>query len=436
MERSAGSFLLPATGAFEQQDRCGNQGAMDHEEVARALLRIASDEDAQRQLAGCTDLAGLAAALAGADIAAIDWTAYLEAAARQADRPPAWQTASAPPRQWLPVQLFYDGAGLRVEWLHFAFALLVEPFFEQSADRARAHPMNLVLRCSTPVEALLAFEEDAGPDALVFHMSRCGSTLVGQMLASLDEVSTVAEPPPLDTAVRLWLDGALDIGLVRGMARALVRDRFGSARQRIIKLDAWHSLSLNRIADLFPAARTLFLFRDPIEVLVSQSARPGMHVRRGAVSLESFGLRGGAGISDGEFAPWVIGAIARGGLAAAGRPGLRYYDYSQLPQAIDRILDHFAIPLGAEARCRIEAASRRYSKDPDQTFIPDIAEKQAAADPAMRAFAGKHGLPNAYLALRRLAQIEPSSPIWSARRNAPEASQVRVSVTYSAPPIG
>lgn len=403
---------------------------MGHDEVTGALLRIVADESAQRKLADCADVASLAATLGEMDDGAFDWAGHLEAAARLADQPPAWEMPSAPPRQWLPVQLYFDGMGLQVEWLHFAFAPLREPFFEQSARQARHHPMNLLLRCTTPVEALRAFAGDADPDVLVFHMSRCGSTLVGQVLASLDQVTTVAESPPLDAALRLWLEGALDAGLVRGIANALARDRDGSNGHRVIKLDAWHSLSLNRIADLFPAARTLFLFRDPIEVLVSHVRRPGMHVQRGAVSLESFGLHGAESVTDEEFAAWVIGAIARGGQAAAGRTGLSYCDYAQWPETMGMILNHLGIPGDQAVRTRIEEASRRYSKDPGRAFVPDAEDKQAAADPVLRAFASKHHLPSTYVALRRLAASEPSRTIRDLGHGAVNAPRIHLTVTY------
>lgn len=124
-----------------------------------------------------------------------------------ADQPPTRRLATPPPRQWLPVQVYAEGETLLVEWLHFGFAPLAEPFFEQSVARARTLPANRLLRCATPLAALSALDGAPPPDGLIFHMSHCGSTLVAQMIAALDRTVVVSEAPPLDLALQLYLRG-------------------------------------------------------------------------------------------------------------------------------------------------------------------------------------------------------------------------------------
>lgn len=397
-------------------------------QIREALL---ADEALQRAIGGePAALAGRIDDIDPANSGATAWSDWLAHASQAATLPPSWHRAEAPPRQWLPVQVYDVGEGLRVEWLHFGFAALTDPFFEQSIARARALPLNLLLRCSTPVDALLPFAAKPQPDGLVFHISRCGSTLVGQMLSVLDDVTVVAEPPPLDSALRLWLEGVLPPQIVQGMAGALTRDRSGTARRRIIKLDAWHSLVLPRIAGLFPAARSLFLFRDPLEVIVSQARRPGLHARRGEVPLASFGLSGEDGVRDADFISWVIAAVARAGLAAAGRPGLRFLDYAALPAAFtEAVLPHFGIAASADEQVRLGQAGARYSKDPSRSFTSDAADKQDAADANLRSRADAHGLGVIYQNLKRAAAGAryPATPSVFAR---PPQTVAQVSIRF------
>ena len=231
------------------------------------------------------------------------------------------------------------------------------------------------------------------------------------MLRQLEGSVVIAEAPALDPVIGLHLAGELSGDHVRGLAGALMRDRTGTTRRRFLKLDAWHALAMGRICNIFPGVPTVFLFRDPIEVLVSQQRRPGLHVRRGAVDLEGFGLTGSFRIRDEDFPAWVIAAIMRGGLAQAQREGLLLCDYADLPDAFtSRILPQFAIaPTHAEIS-RMHAVASRHSKDERLLFETDAANKQASADAALRARADAQGLPELYAPLSQIAGLTARSP--------------------------
>lgn len=384
---------------------------MDKELLGAAIMQIAADEVLQRRLAACNDPVSLANALASVTGSIDQWNEILDHAVEHANQPPIWMPSAAPPRQWLPVQLYQDLTGLRLEWQHFAFAALTEPFFDHSIAKARSHPINLILRCSTPLDAVLPLAGECAPDGIVFHMSRCGSTLVGQMLRELDNCEVIAESPALDPVIGLHLNGDLSADHVRGMVGALLRDRTGNARRRFLKLDAWHSISLNKVAALFPGTPSVFLFRDPIEVLVSQRRRAGLHVIRGGVQLHWYGLRGADRVSDDDFASWVIGAIAAGGLAGSQRADLLLCDYAGLPGAfVERLLPHFGIAPNDDERSRIAMASALYSKDANQTFAPDTERKRNEADEPLRARAAAHNLPELYRALGQIEKLSNGSP--------------------------
>jgi hypothetical protein len=84
-------------------------------------------------------------------------------------RPPHTGT-DWPPAQWLPVRVAHDDPG--VDWCHFAGERLAAPFYANTVRRM--------------------------PDGFVFHMSRCGSTLVAQMLAVVPDHVVASEAELVD----------------------------------------------------------------------------------------------------------------------------------------------------------------------------------------------------------------------------------------------
>src|SRR5206468_1319466 len=58
---------------------------------------------------------------------------------------------------------------------------------------------------TTPIDKLAEWlQEHPGlrPNGFIFHVSRCGSTLVSQMLAALAQNVVISEAPPIDAVVR------------------------------------------------------------------------------------------------------------------------------------------------------------------------------------------------------------------------------------------
>src|SRR4051812_26126524 len=91
---------------------------------------------------------------------------------------------------WMPMRVYSGDRTLMVDWCLLRRERLTDPFFEQTVERCLRRPFNLAFRRQTTVDELVAAARlGAGPPVagLVFHMSRCGSTLVAQMLAALEE---------------------------------------------------------------------------------------------------------------------------------------------------------------------------------------------------------------------------------------------------------
>jgi hypothetical protein len=381
---------------------------MDGGVVDRVADRIAGDVAFQRAICQLTELPDVAAWLAQLEGDSGEWLQWLDRARSRRDLPPVWHFDTAPPTGWLPLRLIEGRGGWMVEWVHGLFTPLNAPFFEDDIRPIARHPANLVLRCLTPIDAVRDLAPRDQPDTLVFHVSRCGSTLVAQMFRALDDARVLAEPPVFDSAVQLYLRGEIDAGLLRGVAAALGRGGDDQAHRTVLKLDSWHCLTLDRIADAFPQARCILLFRDPVEILVSQTAHPGMHVLKGAVPFGTFGLEGALEVANDDFAAWAIAGIMRGALASSGRQGLLLCDYSELPDAfVARILPHCGIMPSAQEVERMVGVAARNAKQPNATFLPDTAAKQSAANADLRERIVSHGLDQAHRELMSRAGLQP-----------------------------
>lgn len=229
--------------------------------------------------------------------------------------------------------------------------------------------------CLRPVE----------PAGLIFHMSRCGSTLVSQMLAQSPRHIVVSEAAPIDAAVRLGQET-----LLRAMAVAYGRRRSGIEQRLFIKLDTWHAIALPLFARAFPDVPWVFLYRDPVEVLVSQAREPGPQLVREITPPALYGLDDVEDEPDIDYAARALGRICGAAATALSSPRGLAINYRDLPDAVgQRILPHFGVNLDDGERAAMRTATRFDAKMPMLAFAADSAAKQAAAPAALRDLADR-----------------------------------------------
>jgi hypothetical protein len=303
-----------------------------------------------------------------------------------------------PPRQWLPTSIVPSVGGPAIRWSHFAGAPLAESFFTDSLRRVGARPLNRLLSLCTPLQDLVdspPLEDALAPDGFIFHMSRCGSTLVSQMLAAIPGTIAVSEPPPVDVVVRMtgmapqppeWQVRAL-----QAMVAALGRNRTGNARRYFVKTDAWHILALPLFRAAFPTVPWIFLYRDPIEVIVSQMRISGMMAVPSELPPEMFGIDMPDAIPSPDYCSRVMAALCAAAVEGFSAGGGMLVNYSELPDAVSgRILGHFGIEPCADDLAAMAVAARRDAKNGLQDFKGDAETKQREASPAIREAVAKH----------------------------------------------
>jgi hypothetical protein len=254
-----------------------------------------------------------------------------------------------------------------------------------------------LFRYVTPIEKLAAWlnaRPHLQPDGFIFHMSRCGSTLVSQMLAALPSNLVVSEASPIDTVVQAshwWpdLDEQRHAAWLNAIVGALGQRRGGDERRYFIKLDSWHTLALPLFRRAFPAVPWVFLYRDPVEVLASQVSQPGSQMLPRGIGPDLHGIERsyGPGAAEDYYAR-VLAKVCEPVLRHYGRGGGLLVNYRELPQALfTAILPHFGVACDQADRAAMTAATRYDAKTPGVTFAPDSEAKQRGASAAIRAAA-------------------------------------------------
>ena len=301
---------------------------------------------------------------------------------------------------WVPVRVARQTP--EVAWCHVGRRRFTEPFFEQTIARCLGEaPFSLLFQHYTPLAALTAWaavRPGLTPSGFIFHLSRCGSTLVAQMLAALPQHIVISEAPPIDAILRApFAAGASDAQRgtwLRGMLSAFGQRRTGAERHFFVKFDSSHTLALPLIRRAFPETPWIFLCREPLAVLVSQLRRPAAHCVPGMLDWRLPGTDLAAVdalMSTEEYAARVLGGICAAALAAlrcsadGGSRG-RVVHYRELPEAVDTTLrEHFRLADFTAAELdRMRSVAAFDAKEPSRPFSADAAEKQRAATPLLR----------------------------------------------------
>ncbi|NWB31740.1 sulfotransferase family protein [Pseudomonas gingeri] len=286
-------------------------------------------------------------------------------------------------KDWLPIRVWQQAGEWRVDWCWFGGRKLDQPFFREAVDDALRLPFNQAFRRETSLAALSEWRAPAvAPTAFIYHASRCGSTLLSQMLAQLDEAIVISEPPALDTLLRGTFEPRERQAALRGLLAAYGQLRRGGERKLVIKLDAWNIAELPLLRECFPATPWLFVYRDPLEIAVSHWRRAGMHMVPGMIGASSLDSPGQDDSRE-DYIARRLGRIFQQGLEHCRALGGVPVNYRELPTAMDGHLADF-FGLDGEQRNRVFATVGQHAKQPAQMFVPDSQDKHREASERLR----------------------------------------------------
>jgi hypothetical protein len=175
-----------------------------------------------------------------------------------------------------------------------------------------------------------------------------------------------------------------------------------------LKTDCWHIHRFDLLRQAFPNTPWIFLYRDPVEVMVSQQRMPSAWSVPGIFHPSMLQL------DPSDWDPAELDVYCARALEQVCKAGLRavqqasgglLVNYTELPDAMyGRLFNHFG--LRAEDLPAMRSAAQQNAKAPSGKFTPDKAAKQSAASERLRAVVAEHLTPiYAQLEAERLASL-------------------------------
>lgn len=236
--------------------------------------------------------------------------------------------------EWVPVALPADP--LQLWWRHVGGQRFCRPFFQ---DELAAQPAAQRRVCRTSLAALDNLPQGTSPCVLIFHVSRCGSTLLTQMLATVSRCIVMSEPPVLDAFFRLHHhhpERSGGVSTLRRLVNALGQRRHPAEQHLVLKFDSWHLPWMPLLREAFPHTPIVMLYREPGQVLASHRRQRGPQMVPGL--LDTTRLRPDtSGLAPGDLDGYTARMLdAMYGAALDVLPAARplLLDYRQLPDVV------------------------------------------------------------------------------------------------------
>jgi hypothetical protein len=301
--------------------------------------------------------------------------------------------------EWTPFSLRWERSGPVVDWRRLGGRRFVEAFFDQSIHK---HQQEIPgANRTTPAGALLARVAalpERPPTGFIFHASRCGSTLVAQMLTSLPRNIVLSEPAILDSVLHPVfysktcggsVTDAEQAQLLRAVVRALGHPRHPEEQHCFVKFSSRAIAKMPLIQHAFPDVPWTFLYRDPQEII-------GAYLRFGFASDRLPPGVADAGLIEGdpaelaemrpeEFWARVLAARFSDALRCCQPGKTLLMNYTQLPEAVcGPMLKLFAVTCSPEEIECMRRAATFNAKAPSREFRNDSDRKRGAVPENVR----------------------------------------------------
>jgi len=296
---------------------------------------------------------------------------------------------------WMPVDAVVVEGRPGLSWMDMAGVSLSEPFFQQTVERARRDDRRELF---TEFDVLLELEkqlESVAPTGFIFHSSRCGSTLVANACRAVSDSIVLSGANAIDklsarfiTDVDNTVKESLYSVFLRGVVHALAQRRTADAQHLFIKFSCCSFAQLERIKRIWPNVPWLFLYRDPVETIVSNinDVPPWLidSDRRVLASIINTSPAAVAEMSLEELCARTIGSLySTASDLANGNSMLLNYKQLSVP-VIASVLKFFKVSLSTDELETIARTSGVHSKDGTRAFVADADTKQKLASDLVR----------------------------------------------------
>ena len=276
---------------------------------------------------------------------------------------------------WLPSG--YQAQKQQCSWRLKPPALPFAPFYDDRLSKGSGNSLlSALLRPVTELQHLLTQAhciDRRRPAGFIFHLSRCGSTLLANALAATGVVQVISEASFLTD---LLLDHAL-ANDQKNLALQTLLSLF--ELPTMVKFNAWDTGFLPLLRRAFPDTPILFLIRDPFSILVSHRRFAGIHMVPATPVARYLNVP----MSDSPFGHHC--AVLKQLMTTMyqqHQASIKVLDYDQLSPAgvtsievIEQVCKYFSLPLSLSQRQGIIDIISHDAKAPEQRFIAKDGDK-------------------------------------------------------------
>ncbi len=280
---------------------------------------------------------------------------------------------------WLPVEVKLHQNAPIIEWIDFGNVCLSEPFFHQTAQRVYRNQRHTNCEQSNFafVSTLAESVETAQPCCFIFHISRCGSTLIANAFRTVQSRAVVSEAQAITVLFTPYNSGRWPYApdqweqqrdvLLRSMIQVFGQRRTGKEENLVVKFTSWNILFLPLVRSLWPTVPCLLVIRDPLEVMLSNLSRPSGWMRRESMQSFSRGLFGWAvadleNMTSEEYCARVIGAFCQAATMALDSKCI-VVDYKEIDAGtLCELISHCGSQITSFERDAILRSTDVYSK--------------------------------------------------------------------------
>jgi len=300
-----------------------------------------------------------------------------------------WRDREGVPPGWLPA----DVGAATVRWIRVNSQTPTDPFFDKwvAALRGRIPPPREHETDLASLAHLAAGLPEVEPAGIIFHVSRCGSTLLANALAAGENVFAIGEAPVFEKMMRLTArrepySASAGAEALRALCRVFGHYRGPSGERLILKTGMGTVVTLRAIRSVWPSVPCVMLIRDPVEVVVSNFQTPPRALLEwydapaGCIAAPVPEEALGRGLE--EFSAWLVGRICDAALVQMDDRCL-LLDYRDLtPEAVLRVAEFFRLRLTDGEREALRKSFRFDAKRGGE-FNADADKKKNAATAAM-----------------------------------------------------
>ena len=289
----------------------------------------------------------------------------------------------------------------QVVWCDIGEHELTEAFFGTFVARLAQDPGDR--RVFVTGLDVLAHDYDVlqlrAPAGFVFHMGRCGSTLLSRALARSPRHVVLSEAQPHNAIWWCWTERWRRpvrwtderVRAYRNLVLLTGRRRSAAHRASFVKFSSWNVLVRPFIRQAFPDVPCLFVHRDPVEVVISCLRCPPAWLMTKGSPFAAFAAAASAeataAMTDLTFCEAYLARLLTSALAAPSGD-LAYLGYRDLtPQNLETILESaFGFVAPDDQLTLMREQFRRYSKDEDDgtPFVADTETKRRAVTSEIR----------------------------------------------------